>query len=230
MADFNNRPAPRVKNAFDNGKLKLSAPTPGVDKARANLIWGLEANNPRITVYTGDPQDAGADKGYGKIVAKLDLPVFFMVMELLHRAVDFKATSETSEFKDKVENKGYTWFSGKKSERPEVLNAIWIGKDKEGVIWISVTARNRPIIKFPFAPSDFHYFVHGDGTPFTAGETSVLFSRGYIRLLEKMMSAMAVSHWVEPPPRDPPPGTQRQGGGRPNNNNASDNFSEDLPF
>lgn len=62
MADF--RPPPRIKNALDNRKLNLSAPTPGAQGKYANLIWGIINNNPRITVYTGDPSEEGnASKG-----------------------------------------------------------------------------------------------------------------------------------------------------------------------
>lgn len=231
------RPAPRVKNALDNRKLNLSTPCPGVQGKWSSLIWGLYANNPRITVYTNDPNDTGADKGYGKINANLDLPVFYMLTGLITKAIDYVATADKPDWKDKVENKGFTFFGGKKSDKPAVISSVWVGKDKEGVVWISVVAKDRPIIKFSFAPSDFHNFVHGDGTPYTAGEASVLFADGYVTLLENMMTHMACNNYVEPPPRDPPAGAQRggnsYGGGRSNgggNSGGGMEMDDDLPF
>lgn len=187
----------RVKNALDNRKLNLSAPTPGVQGAKASLIWGLYANNPRLTVYTNDPNDSGEQNGYGKISANLDGPTFFAFLELLK-----VAANAPGEFKDKVENKNFIFPGGKRSERPVVVSELWAGKDKDGIVWISVTARDRPKIKFPILSPDFHQFIHGDGTPYEPAETSKLFALGYINLLDKMMAHLMVTLWVEPEKKD----------------------------
>lgn len=216
-------PPVRIKNALDNKKLNLSTPTPGVDKKWASLIWGIYANNPRITVYTNDPNDTGESNGYGKISANLDLPVFYSLTMLLSKIID-----GPNDQKECIQNKGYTFFNRKRSDEPAVISSLWLGKDKEGVVWISVTAKNRPIIKFNFAPSSFHHFVHGDGTPYTAPEISQLFAKGYVRLLEELMSNMAAANYIEPPPRDPPPGTQNGGYNNNNNNNRNSNANSDM--
>lgn len=198
----NYTPTPRIKNALDNRKLNLSAPVPGVQGKWASLIWGLFSNNPRITVYTNDPNDT---KDYGKISANLDAPVFFTFMQMLMQAID-----APGEFKTKIENKNYTFPGGKRSELPSVLSELHTGKDKDGVVYMSVTARDRPRIKFTFHPSDFHNLIHGDGRAFTEAEASVIYARGYVQLLTNMMSHMLVNNYVEPPPKD---GGQRGGGG-----------------
>jgi uncharacterized membrane protein YgcG len=198
----------RIKNALDNRKLNLSAPTPGVQGKYASLIWGLYSNNPRLTVYTNDPNDSGEQNGYGKISANLDGPTFFAFLELLKIAV-----AAPGEFKDKVENKNFIFPGGKRSERPVVVSELWAGKDKDGLIWISVTARDRPKIKFPITNPDFHQFLHGDGTPYAPAETSKLFALGYINMLDKMMAHLMVTLWVEPEKKNPPGGGGNYGGG-----------------
>lgn len=203
-------PTPRVKNALDNRKLNLSAPVPNVQGKYASLIWGLYSNNPRITVYTNDPNDNNAP-GYGKISANLDLPVFYAFLHMLNMAIE-----APGEYKNKVENKNYIFPGGKRSDTPVVVSELHVGKDKDGVLWISVTdamKKERPRIKFKFTPGDFHQFQHGDGRPYTEGEASVLFAKGYVNLLNSMMAHLAVVNYVEPPQKDQGGGGQRQGGG-----------------
>jgi uncharacterized membrane protein YgcG len=217
MSDFK-RPE-RKKNALDNRKLNLSAPTPGVQGKTASLIWGLYSNNPRITVYTNDPNDQGQDKGYGKISANLDAPTFFGVMGLLHKAVD---PATPNEWRDKVENMNFTFFGGKRSAAPAVTSELWVGKDKDGIVWISVTAPNRPKIKFKFGNNDFHHWIHGDGTPFTESEASLLYAKAYVAILQPLMTHLMVTEWVEPEQKQQQ-GNQRAGGGGGNYGGGNNN-------
>lgn len=237
MSDNNFR-VERVKNALDNRKLNLSTPTPGHVGKYASLIWGLYANNPRITVYTNDPNDQGASKDYGKIMAKLDAPVFFAFLELLTRATE---ESTPLDWKAKLENKNFIFPGGKRSDAPVVVSELWVGKDKEGMVWISIVDRNkeRPRIKFLIGTSDFHRFLNADGTPMDAGETSQMFAKGYIKLLQQMMSTMLCTHWVEPEAK-PQTGGNRPSYGNNNQGNQGGNTraqsrdtssnDEDIPF
>jgi hypothetical protein len=200
MADFT--PTPRAKNSLDHRKLNLNAPAPNAPGQQASLIWGIHANNPRITVYTNDPQDKGADKGYGKISANLDLPVFFAFLRSLDQVIE-----GPNDVKLGIENKNFIFPQGKRSEKPIVVSTLFFGKDKDGVVWMSVSAKDRPKIKFDFGINDFHHFVKGDGTPYTKAEMSVLFAKGYVRILEEMVPALLVDNYVEPAPKP------QQGGG-----------------
>ena len=220
MAGFSKAP-PREKNALDHRKLNLSAPTPGHQGKFASLIWGFHANNPRITVYTNDPNDAGADKGYGKIAANMDTPTMFAFTNLLNQVIDHEG-----EVKYKIENKNFIFPGGKRSEKPVVVSETWIGKDAQGVIWLSVSARDRPKIKFEFQPSDFHHFMNGDGTPFSKAEASKLWARGYVRILENLLPVLAVANYVEPPPKDGGQGGggYNRGGGGGNQGGGGGNY------
>ena len=237
MADYT--PKERITNALDNRKLNLSAPTPGHKGKTAALVWGLYSNNPRITVWTNDPNDTGKSNSFGKISANLDMPMFYMVMGYLTKAIESPV-----EVKYKFENKGTTWYDNKPSQEPALLSELWVGKDKDGIVWISVQApsgQNRPRIKFTFAPNDFHHLLHGDGTPISAAEASTMFAKGYVCLLEKMMSVIAANNWVAPVKKDQSGGNNK---GSYNNNNGGGNRSsgggntggnsgmeeEDMPF
>ena len=230
MADNNRgfQPTPRKKNALDSKKLNLVAPCPTAPGKRSSLIWGVYSNNPRLTVYTGDPEDSTERTGYGKIAANLDTPTFFAFIEMLEASA-----KSTEECKQKIDNKGFTWFGGKRSEVPVVLNSLIVGKDAEGCVFISVVADNRPIIKFFIGPSESHALYHSTGKPFTKAESSSLYAIAYCQLLRNMVGNVLVSEYVEEVAKKPynPQGgnNNNQGGGgysKPQNNS----YAEDIPF
>lgn len=218
---FNNLP-PRKKIALDNRKLSLFAPCPSAPGKTASLSWRLVSNNPRITVYTNDPADMTEKNGNGLIAAALDAPIFFMLMRLMYNIID--AAPGT---KEKIENKNFIFPGGKRSEKPVVVSEIIVGKDDDGVVFISVVAydKQRPRIKFELLPSEFHSLYHQNGQQFTKGEASALYARGYIQCLEGLMSHLLVTEWVEPEKKDN--GNNRNGGGNRGGNNQRQQQSSD---
>jgi hypothetical protein len=229
---------PRVKNALDNNKLSLSVKCPGDDSKWSNLVWGLYANNPRITVYTGDPKDTGESNGYGKISGNVDVPNFFMLIHGIREMIKVPVTAPVDERKFRLECKNFIFPGGKRSEQPVVVSEIYVGKDDNGLLWISVasTTKGRPRIKFPFLPqSRFHRYVHGDGSEFPIAKVSEWCAAAYADILTELMPTMLADNYEAPKPKD-------NGGGRPNNynggrssgggNNSQDDIGgdTDLPF
>lgn len=203
MADF--RPPPRKKIALDNQKLSMSAPNQ--KGKRAGLLWQLINNNPRIVVYTNDPDD---QIDYGKITAALDAPTFFAFLNLIDKAI-----SATGEYKEKIDNMNFSWAGGKRSDTPSVVSSLLVGKDADGVIWIAVSAPRRPQIKFPFMNPEFHNFFHKDGSPYEKAEVSALIAKSYLDMLRHLMAGLMITEYVEPKPKEDRGGGNRggQGGG-----------------
>lgn len=193
MADNKFRPPPREKNVLDNPKLKLYAPNSKGQSAK--LGWELFKNNPRIVVRTNDPEDTVE---YGKITAAMDLVTFFALMQLITQAANAKG-----EFREKIDNKNFTWGGGQRSEKPVVVNSTIVSRDAEGVISLTVSAPRRPVIKFQFDSSDYHNFVKSDGTPLERGEASQRVALGYVNMLEMLMAHLAVVNYVEPEQKQP---------------------------
>jgi hypothetical protein len=221
MSDF--RPAPRKKNALDNRKLHLSAPCPTAKGKWSSLqvnVFTAEKTgepNPRITVYTRDPEDQGESKNYGKIQANLDPQVFFALMVKLRWICEGPTGAEATvpagaEDKMKMENKNFIFPGGRKSEEPVAVSEIHMGKDAEGCVWISITAKDRPRIKFVFGPNQFHTLFHRTGEQFSKGEASVLWALGWIKLMEEMIPPFLISNYVDVP-YDPTAGKGGGGGG-----------------
>lgn len=223
MADNNTNFAktPRRKNALDNKKLSLKAPCPTAQGKTSTLLWGVYANNPRITVYTGDPEDT---VNYGKIVADIDVVTFYSFIEMIENA----AKSPT-ECKEKIDNKGYTWLGGKRSENMVVVNSLAVGKDADGCVWISVIADKRPLIKFFIRPGDSNSLYHGDGRPFTKAESSSLYAIGYCSILRNLVSIVLVNEYVEEAPKKPfVPGGNNYSRDQVKQNNTS--YQNEIPF
>ena len=189
------KPQPRKKTPLENKKLNMSARNQ--DGKFASLQWGLFANNPRITVYTNVESDQSTN--YGKISANMDTPAFFAFLNLLRQAIEFvPGTNGQEEFKASIQNKNFIFPGGKRSEKPVVQSELFVGKDKEGVVWMGVMANDRPKIKFNFQLSDFHLLRHGTGETYSAAEASKVAADAYWTILSEMIAHMQVSHWEEP--------------------------------
>lgn len=234
-------PPPKKKTAIDNTKLGLSAPCPTAEGKWSTLKWGLNNNNPFIVVYTGDPSDDTPNTPNGRIKAELDLPMVMMILNLLEQAI-----TEEPGWKMCVECLNYIFPGGKKSDKPVNTANVWIGKDKEGSIFISVVdaiRKDRPVIKFDLAPSNFWFHINQrTGETITKQESSVIWTKGYVDLLRNLYANLAVTEYTPPKPRDNngSGGNNNRGGGggnnrNYNNNNRSDGGSasvddDDMPF
>ena len=225
MSENTFKPAPRVKNGLDNNKLNLTAVNSKGKKA--SLLWQLMNNNPRIVVYTNDPDD---QTNYGKIPAKIDAPIFFAFMNLIEQAIN-----APGEFKGKIDNSNFTWNGGKRAETPTVESSLLAGKDADGVVWVAVSAPSRPQIKFPFINPEFHSFVHKDGTAYSKAETSVLMAKSYLDVLRLMMAQLLVKDYVEPKPKEEKGSNRGSSGGgyggqRQDNSRNNQAAEEDVPW
>lgn len=216
-------PTPRKKVALDNKKLSLYAPCPSAPGKISSLSWRLVSNNPRIDVYTNDPADMTERNKNGLISAALDAPVFFSLMQILYQTIDAPGV-----IRNKIENKNFIFPGGKRSDKPVITGEIIVGKDEDGVIWISVLAydKERPKIKFQLLPTDFHNYFHGDGSVYGKGEISKLYAKGFIRLLEGIMTHLLVTEYVEPEKKP----TKEGGYSKSNNQSSNDRGDDDLLF
>lgn len=213
----------RTKNAMDNVKLRLSTkcPTPSGKGKFANLTWQVVNGNPRIVVYTGDPEDK---HDYGRITAKTDIIIFSMIIEAIR-----KMSQAPKGEKLIINCQDYTWFGGKKSEQPEITAQIYVGKDQEGFTYLSVidpVRKERPKVKFQFKPPSFSEILDKNGNPLEAEELSRLVANAYADALAFHANYLSIQTWVEPKPAN------KSGGGFNNNNRGGNQSSEssDIDF
>lgn len=205
MSNGNNfTPPPRVKNAFDIAKLRLSAPTPGAPGQKSSLQLTLVKNMPRFLIWTNDPAEKDdKNKGYGKITANLDPVALTAFWQIVKEVIAHDGPTKMA-----VANKGYKYFGRERSETPVVLNHLICGKNEDGVIWMMVSEKGRPQITFEFRMPEWHTLMDGAGNPTAPAIESRIVANGWIDLMGLLMTVMIADNYEEPPPRD------QNGGGK----------------
>lgn len=190
MSDFK----PTVKkHAINERKLQLHTQN-SVGK-NATLKFNIITNYPRIDVYTNDDNDP---KNKEPIRAALDQSSFFIFLTLLEKAANAK-----DKFEETIENRGHTFFGGKRSEKPEVLSRLTVGKDDKGVVFITVVAKNRPKIKFPVLPTNWNNLVDSQtGEKIGEAKASFYTALAWKDLLSHMMGTYLVVNFEEIEPKD----------------------------
>lgn len=222
------------KTALKNPKLSLAAPNPAAKGVYAKLSFDVYQNNPRIVIDTKDPGMMNKESSFGRITAAMDAISFSMFLELLKGIIDSPVAD-----KKKFENFGNEYVNGQRSNEIVALTDVWVGKDTEGVVFVSVVSKKPgwPVIKFPFGLSDrrFTKIYHSDGTEYSKAEISVLAAKAYYKLLTELMPNVLDTHFYEAPPN---PKWSKGGGGnsggynKPSYNSApaGGGDDDDIPF
>lgn len=206
MSEKRNFPNAHVRNVLDGNNLSISAPCPTAKGKWSSLNFRVTNGNPRIIIYTNDPDDEGND--YGRIVVKLHPLSFETLLNVWESCIDKEAG-----YKETIEIEDFIFNGGQRSERPELTHKIIVGKDNDGVISLMVLdARgpNRPRIKFEIRAPRFVKLLSSGGEPLDRAQESVRFTRIWIDLLRPLATQLAVDTWKEPQRRNQ---NQNQGGG-----------------
>lgn len=206
MAGNNNfRPAPRKKNALDEYKLRLNGPVLADQGAKfpGALAVSVVKNQIHLDVYTNVPND----KNNGNIRAAMDQITFGAFLELFDAVL--KSPADTAY---KITNKNHTFFEGKRSEEPRLVSTTILGRDKEGVMFIALVAKDRPYLKFDFLGTSYHAIMGPDGNPLSKAEASNFFARGWRRTITGLVAAVATAEYVAPEPKNKDGGGNSGGG------------------
>lgn len=243
MSETRNFPNQHVKNVLDGNNLSISAPCPSAQGKWSSLNFRVTKGNPRIIIYTNDPNDSGND--HGRIVVKMHPLSFGALLETWAKAI-----SQESGWKETIEIEDYTWGrGGQRSDKPELTHKIIIGKDGDGVISLMVLdakIRDRPRIKFEVKAPRFIKVIGADGAQMDKAAESIRFSEIWLKILSSLTSSLYVSTYEEPKKRPQQGGGYGGGqggsGGNYNNNNnnqgrrqggdapVADDFDSDIPF
>lgn len=201
----------RKKNALDNRKLKLSAKNQ--EGGYAGLVWGLINNNPRITVYTG----IESDREKGGIQGAFNTIGFYMFLELLKEAAEFKPSEGKPEYRREVELLRPNFPRG--GGRPDgvvTASKAFVGQNKDGLVWISITAHNRPMVQFIITHDEYHKYKFETGENYSPSDASKLAAKAYYNVLSKIYAHLQVTEFKEEERKQGSGqggGGQRQGGG-----------------
>ena len=187
----------------------LGAPVNGSQK-QPKLSFGRYKNRPTITVKTNSPTDQ-VDKGAIRFEPRI--PDFYALMQAIRFLI-----ATPGERKIPITLKSRKFMNGQMSQ-DKMLSAIClVGRDANNVIYIAIRSWNkdRPVIKFPFLPTNDNYSEAnwGDeqGAPLENSQVSEYYAGGWVAYMEATMSYLLASGYVEPPKKDDNGGGNRGGG------------------
>lgn len=235
MSDYQqqNRFPQRKKNALDNYAFRISAPVEGEQGKWSSLVWALSGNNLTIKVYTGASSDQGNNNGL--IQAKLEGIHFFAFLEMIKEAIESK-----EEYKNKIEFSNYIYPGGKRSDKPVTLTTVYVGRNKEGLIWVSIIdnlKKERPRIQFPFGGGRNYKFKHADSSDYLPAETSQLIAKAFYNALSHIGTHLMVTEYKEPEKKNKGNNNNNRSGSgensyyqNSNNNSSSIDDDSDIPF
>lgn len=134
-------------------------------------------NQIHLRVYTG----VAGDKNKGVIEGNMSYAYFQSLIELVRDVAqpDWPAGKRVG-----ITCENFVYPNGKRSEKPEVVSTAYVGKNKEGVVYIALLApqyQNRPMIQFFFDDDEYHHMVDAEGKPLDRAEVSGRIARSYSR-------------------------------------------------
>jgi hypothetical protein len=210
-------PATQTNLPFNElARYAMFAPVPGVEGGKkARLVWVVRDNNPRITVYT----NVQGDSAYGIINAGLTPEILYVLLDLLEEVIKG----------EKGEKRVIECLTSPKQEDgsygpKQPTSSVWVGKDANGVVWISVVSANqdRPKIKFEFKVYEYYRLLKSDGVPITEAESSELWALASVRALRLIFANLTSG--FRPRVQAPSGSKPSYGGG------ANAVLDDDLPF
>lgn len=138
-----------------------------------------------FTVYTNVKED----KNNGKIEANLSLYDFYAVIAAIEELADGKIP-EKRHFP--FENKRPVFKDGKPTETLFTESTTIVGVDKDDAIFIALSAKSRPSIRFYFLPDGHRHLGYSDGTPVPKSTITRLYAKGILETLKTLVTPLAL--------------------------------------
>jgi uncharacterized membrane protein YgcG len=204
MSDFN-QPPPRPKTVLNHRSLSMYAPN-GEGKF-SNLSFDIKKNDVLITVRTNIPADANND--YGRLQAQVPLDKFYTFLEMVEAAA-----LADQPFRWAYEHKDRKFIGqGKMTDGPVLLYRLVVGREENGVVYISVVLEKRPNIKFSFLNDTKTTFKDSDGNEMPKNLESKFLALGKIKAIREFVGVVVKELYKHPEPKQ-----QNGGGGNWNRN------------
>jgi hypothetical protein len=194
MSDTQNTQKPK-KTILTSSKLVFTAPAPGQQYKKATLGFDTWNGDVSIVVRTNDPNDT---TNYGTIRAGMDLFTFSSFLDFLKKAPEMEPKTKVQ-----IDCVGKSTFADGKRTPGSLLAKVFVGKDEQGVIYLSVIDAQNPgraMLKFDILVPNrekFHVF-HKNGERMSPAEESASYARGVARTLQAVVPQICYDTY-EPP-------------------------------
>jgi hypothetical protein len=188
---------------------------------RASFHIRVAGNKCRLTVWTNIINDVNS----GKIEAVIEFSTMYDILAAFEKMTEKDNDSSNT---IKLKGLGKDGYKGGK-----ITTAIfYIGKDKDGILWLALHKKDRPKIKFTFEEDEWAEYCHKTGETLSKSELSVLRAKSYINLAREVIANLAVQEFVEINKDDKSTSysspEKKQSNYESSNDWSSDGFSDDI--
>lgn len=176
MADQN----ARQPNILEDRKYSLMAPKFDGGKGQPKLFFNVFKGNVACNVFTNNPNEQDSKP----IRIGLSGPLWGMLVELILKVTETEGAQQEH-------------LPVSKGKPGELQNAgtLVVGKDEQGVVYLAPKAQGRQVIKFKIMPDMYADLVKSDGTPYADGDKSVLFTKGFIKIVDFLVKGQIAATW-----------------------------------
>jgi len=151
----------------------------------ASLTWSIRMGYPRVTVYTDN--DTAVRKGFNYdslIIAPFNSVMVNVFLGNMKKAIDSKEPISNS-----IDCYNIKYVDGVKTNDVILQATATCGRDSDGVIYMSVTAKDRMEVKFKLLPNTkWHKMKDSSGNIITdKSALSNMYAIGYVARLKSLM-------------------------------------------
>lgn len=160
--------------------------------AYSKLVHSIRNAYFRISVFTNEP----ADKNNGPISIPMNMATMHGYLDIVDKIL--KGPPDTKQKIDVYANK---YENKQRTNERILLGSLYIGKNKEGINWISLISAdpNRPKVIFEYNVNDYYNFFKPDGSPYSKAEMSNISLAASLSVLRSWYDKMAME--AENPPK-----------------------------
>lgn len=231
--------APRI-NIFNYRKLWMEGPRVNGSERPSTFHFDIFKGNPRCVVYYNDDKT-------DPVIARMEIDSFLAVLDLMEGLADGSLPGKMY----KVECK-HSFRGEEKLPKPEVINKVIVGLDKEDRMYITVVQDGLEPIIFTFTNNFWYMITDKDNNPVDESLLSRVLARSKAKLVRKLLAVVLHSstdeieeerkrraeEWKAKMPergqRKPNGGYNRSSSGqpasRPSTPAVDDSFDDDLTF
>lgn len=171
---------------YDIARFTLWADSPSEDGKRARFVLSFRDGNPRFVVYTGTPGKEGA----------INYPMDNMTMTTVMTKLIGIAKGQ-NENQISIESLTTVYENDKPTKQKKVTSTLVMGKNKDGIVYISVVADAKPKVVFPFKSSEFHVFRNNNKEVMSTADVSKDMAIGVAKLALQAIAIVMVNYTNE---------------------------------
>jgi len=197
---------------YDISKLVIWGDSDSTDQSskRPRLVFSFRDGNPRISVYTGN---SGVE---GIISFPSDIPTMVSAMSMLKDVANGPNGNKVA-----IDSLTVNYVNNKPTNEKKLVSTLYIGKSKEGLVYLSVITEGKPKLVFSIKPSQYHTFKDSEKNVISDSVISPMMAKGIADVVLNVVSNILITYTNEEYNNS----GRKQSSTKPNTSNGASNDS-----